>query len=173
MQLVGRRTYAVCSVIIALAGCQRFLGISVPGELWVALFGLVAITMRAAVGNASKLMLLAIAPFLLFVFGCSTVTPDNINAGANWAEKYYEQPNVAEVFHIEGTNVTWSVTGATSITMSTPLPTKNVIPQNPGWIAALGDAAKSIAPYFLLGWMFGGGHAGATTSTVNNNYASP
>ena len=40
MNLVGRRTYAVCVVIIALAACQKFLGIAVPNEVWIALFAL-------------------------------------------------------------------------------------------------------------------------------------
>lgn len=49
MKLVGRRTYAACLVVIALAAAQKFLGLDVPQEVWIALFGLVVMALRAAI----------------------------------------------------------------------------------------------------------------------------
>ena len=75
MQLVGNRTYAVCVVIIALAACQRFLGLAVPQELWIVLFGLVGIAMRAAVSGAATLIALLLASSLA-LSGCVRDTYD-------------------------------------------------------------------------------------------------
>lgn len=49
MKLVGKRTYVGIIVIISLAFCQRFLGIVIPQEVWLVLFGLVIASLRAAV----------------------------------------------------------------------------------------------------------------------------
>ena len=173
MQLVGRRTYAVCVVIIALAACQKFLGLPIPQEVFIALFGLVAITMRAAVSNAAALFLALLIP-LLVMTGCSTVNKDNINAGAKWAEKYYTQPNVAEIFHAEGSNVCVHITGATLLTISTPVPPKSIIPREPSFFEGLWDAVKTCAPYaFMYGIVAQGGIGNSSSTTVNNAAATP
>jgi hypothetical protein len=46
MRIIGNRTYSVCAVIIVLAFCQKFLGVRVPDEVWLALFGLAIAFLR-------------------------------------------------------------------------------------------------------------------------------
>jgi len=125
-----------------------------------------------APGSAS-LGLLAMLTITLLT-GCSTVTPQNIAAGTKWAEKYYDQPNVAEIFHAEGTNVCVHITGATLLTISTPVPAKSIIPREPSFFEGLWDAVKTCAPYaFMYGIFAHGGIGNSTSTTVNNAAATP
>lgn len=109
---------------------------------------------------------------LALVFGGGCASEKNIKAGAGWAEKFYNQPNNTEIFHVEGTNVVWNISGATKIVVSTPVPMKSVIPRDPTWTESMFDAIKTVAPYAFLGWAVHegafGGTGDTTTSTVNN-----
>lgn len=119
-----------------------------------------------------KITLSLLACAVIALSGCSTINKENIDAGANWAEKFYDQPNVAEIFRAEGTNMTLTVTGATLVSLSTPVPPKSVIPREPEWYDGLYDTIKTVAPYAFMGWIFtDGGFGSRSTSTVNNNYA--
>ncbi len=99
--------------------------------------------------------------------GCNTVNEKNIKAGSDWAKHYYTQPNMAEVLQVRGSNVTWTVSGASEIVLSTPVPTKSVLPQNPQWYDGLYDTLRTVAPYAFMGWMFRDG-VGSSRTTVNN-----
>ena len=85
MQLVGRRTYAVCITIMALALCQKFLGIPVPNEIFVALFGLAVCFLRAEgqgvppvpsapsspIAPISLIALIPLLPLVALLSGCA------------------------------------------------------------------------------------------------------
>ena len=49
MKLIGKKTYLVGGTIVTLALCQRFLGLVIPTEVWLALFALLGIALRAAI----------------------------------------------------------------------------------------------------------------------------
>ena len=76
--LQGRKTYIACAAIIALALCQKYLGVQIPQEIWLALFGLVIIALRSAIGSAASLIALIALPSILLI-GCVAdrlTTPD-------------------------------------------------------------------------------------------------
>ena len=119
-----------------------------------------------------KLTAACMAAACLTMSGCNTVNEKNIKAGASWAKSYYNQPNMAEVLQIRGTNVTWTVSGASEIVLSTPVPTKSVIPQSAQWYDGLYDTLRTVAPYAFMGWMFRDG-AGSSRTTINNAAPAP
>ena len=170
MQLVGRRTYAVCVVIIALAACQKFLGLPIPQEVFIALFGLVAITMRAAVSNAAALFLALLIPCMLMT-GCMSDKQwsDTKEMHAN----YMRQPRTYQAVELSGTNMTIHLTGVTRLALEAPLNPLTVIPQNP-------EIAKDIVDGIVrVGTVAGAtyvGHDLATrasgNTTINNNAAA-
>lgn len=107
-----------------------------------------------------------LAAACLLLSGC--VSKDKIDSGAKWAKNYYEQPNTAEILHIEGSNVLWTVSGATRITLSTPVPPKSVIPASPRWYDSVADVAKTVAPWFFMAWAVDNGAIGSRSTTINN-----
>jgi len=103
--LQGRKTYIVCAVILWLALCQRFLKISVPQEVWLALFGLALISLRASVGMAQIAAVLLIPAVLCS--GCVHVV-----AQGDWGKVSYWsvfQDRQIGPISIQGTNVLMSV----------------------------------------------------------------
>jgi hypothetical protein len=70
MTLVGKRTYLACSVIILLAAAQKFLGLAVPVEVWIGLFGVTIALLRSGIPPAAPAAGLA----LLLLSGC--LAPD-------------------------------------------------------------------------------------------------
>lgn len=102
--------------------------------------------------------------------GCAT--EKNIKAGTGWAKEYYGQPNAAEILHVEGTNICLTLSGASSLTLSTPVPTKNMIPKEATWTDGLFDTLKTVAPWVFMGWAIEqGGFGNSSSSTVNNGAA--
>lgn len=100
--------------------------------------------------------------------GCAT-SDKTVKAGAAWAKDYYNQPNTAEIVVVEGTNVSWKIENASRIVFSTPVPTKSVIPREPGIMDGLFDTLKTVAPWLMMGWMVhDSGGLGSSTHTVNN-----
>ena len=98
------------------------------------------------------MLVVAIAAGML-VGGCaSTNVGENSGNTNSLAYAYYNQPNTAELLHIVGTNVTLTITGATEITLRTPVPTKNIIPPAPSlWSEGL-HALESIVPWLAVGY---------------------
>jgi hypothetical protein len=123
-----------------------------------------------------KVTLSLLACAAIALSGCNTVNKENIDAGAGWADKFYDQPNTASVLVIENTNTNqvaeFTAKNFTRFELSTPVPVKSVIPRDPEWYDGLYDTLKTVAPYAFMGWIFtDGGFGSRTTSTVNNNYA--
>lgn len=145
------------TVILMIGGLLTLAGFVVGLLVWAGVI--------KCAGRALGACMLAAA--VAFGAGCRTVNKDNIEAAGNWAEKYYTQPNMAEVLQVRGSNVTWTVTGATEIVLSTPVPTKSVIPQSPQWYDGLYDTIRTVAPYAFMGWMFRDG-VGNSKTTINN-----
>ncbi|MEI6634896.1 MAG: hypothetical protein WCP22_13920 [Chlamydiota bacterium] len=188
MTLVGKRTYAVCITIILMAACQKFLSLQIPNEVWLALFGLAVITLRASVQSptsdlrppTSGIALLLLPALLLFCPGCANMTEGKIDSYGKIADSYYNSANVAELWRIENTNAgqvcEFTVRNFTSFSMSTPVPPKNILPREPSFSSGFFDALKTVAPYaFMYGIFTDGGLGNRTTSsisTVNNNAAA-
>lgn len=132
--------------------------------------------MRKLTGCGFPLVqVVAVAAMALALCGCANMTKEKVDSYGKIAKSYYEAPNVAQLWVIENTNggqvCEFKVSNFTRFEMNTPVPPKNIIPQNPSWMSSLGSAVKDIAPYFLLGWMFRDADLGGG-STVNNNAAA-
>lgn len=132
--------------------------------------------MRVDAGRAGA-VLLFVFPLLLASTGCNTVNKDNIEAGAGWAEKYYNQPNVAPIWVIENTNANqvaeFTVKNFTRFEMSTPVPPKSIIPRDPTWYEGIFDTAKTVAPWIMMGWMVhDSGGLGKSTSSSSTTTIS-
>ena len=50
----GNRTFAVCAVIVILALCQKYLGLIIPQETWIAVFGVAIACLRAGIKERSN-----------------------------------------------------------------------------------------------------------------------
>ena len=100
------------------------------------------------------------------------VVTEVVSEACELGKAYYNQPNTAQLFHAEGTNVSFSITGATSITMNTAVPPKQIIPREQAWYSGVTDTLKSIAPWVFMGWAvhenaFGSSSKTTTTTTTN------
>jgi hypothetical protein len=99
---------------------------------------------------------------VLGLAGCGTVKPVDANT---WARDFYGQPNTAQILHVEGTNICFTLSGASVVTLSTPIPCKQMIPRDVSWMDSLMDGVKTVAPWVAMGYL--GSHmdaaAGATT----------
>lgn len=102
--------------------------------------------------------------------GCSTAG-NAVDRAAELGKAYYNQPNMAKVFEIEGTNLTLTVSGAKRLCLSTPVPVKQIIPREASWYDATADVLKTVAPWVFMGYLFHSTDLGAasSTTTVNNN----
>lgn len=124
-----------------------------------------------------KLMTLTLACLMLassaLQTGCSTASPEAAKAAQAAAQiplAYYAQTNVAEILHIEGTNLTFTVSGATKFVLSTPVPPKSIIPRDVSWYDGAFDMLKSVAPWLVFGFMLdNGGFGNSKTTTTTNN----
>lgn len=86
------------------------------------------------------------------IAGCGTVKPVNANT---WARDYYNQPNTAPLIELTGKAMDIHLTGVDSVRVSTQLPTKNVIPRDPGVLDSIGGLFGSVAPW-IAGAYLGG-----------------
>lgn len=100
--------------------------------------------------------------------GCGTVKQVDTNA---WAKDYYNQPNVAPILHAKGTNVCISISGAQELTLSTPVPTKSIIPRDPGVLDSLNGMVGSVLPW--VGAMYLGGKLADRPATVQAQVVQP
>jgi hypothetical protein len=100
--------------------------------------------------------------------GCGTVKQVDTNA---WAKDYYNQPNVAPILHASGTNVCITISGAQELTLSTPVPTKSVIPRDPGVLDSLSGMMGNVLPW--VGAMYVGGKLADRPATVQAQVVQP
>lgn len=175
MRIKGNRTYAVVGVIVVLAMCQKFLGLQIPNEFWVALFGLAIAFLRSGFPPAAvKALVLLLLPLMLLTSGCGTVSDQQTAEAKEIALAYYSQPKVAELWTIENTGTnpcTFTVSGFTKFTMNTPVPPISIMPKDPSSLAIIGDAIKTAVPYAAGAYLLHG-NIGNGSHTVNNNAAA-
>ena len=100
--------------------------------------------------------------------GCGTVKQVDTNA---WARDYYNQPNVAPILHAVGSNVWFTISGATELTLSTPVPPKSIIPRDPGVLDSIGGVIGNVMP--MAGAMYLGGKLAARPATVQSQVVRP
>lgn len=121
---------------------------------------------------------LAVCAAAVLLSGCTTKVKD-VDANA-WAKDFYvNQPNNTLVQEVTGTNVSWTITGATRIAFYAPIPAKNMIPRDTSWMDSLGAIIGDVAPWIAMGYMSGNlqGTAGGTTlrgaTTISAPAATP
>ena len=93
--------------------------------------------------------------------GCGTSNPQTARYAHETALAYYNQPNTAEIENIqvkEGGSYKVEITGPASVVRSAPIPTKNIIPQNP----SIANTAIEWAGRIGLGWIVGEAFQAAT-----------
>jgi hypothetical protein len=90
---------------------------------------------------------------LLMCSGCSTTANDVAMAkiAADTASNYYTQPNSATYMEFEGSNVTFSVTGASKLVFSGPIPTKSIYPREEGTLKTVVDGVADITKTAAMG----------------------
>ena len=103
--------------------------------------------------------------------GCGT--SGNIKTGDitnNIPQMFYGQPNTANILSVKGaTNgpgvcMTLTISNASEICLSTPIPAKQMLPRDPNWIESMGDVVKTVAPWVAVGYL--GTHGSYTPSTT-------
>lgn len=116
-----------------------------------------------------------LAASAMILAGCSTMTEEKIQAGAGWAESYYNAANVAEIMVVENDNTNQCaeihIKNFTRFVLNTPVPPKSIIPREPTFFEGMWDTVKTVAPYaFMYGIVSEGviGNNTSTSSTVNN-----
>jgi hypothetical protein len=90
---------------------------------------------------------------LLLCGGCSTTANDVAMAriAADTASNYYSQPNSATYMEFEGSNVTFSVTGASKLVFSGPIPTKSIYPREEGALKTVIEGVTDVAKTAAMG----------------------
>ena len=90
---------------------------------------------------------------LLFTSGCATTANDVAMAkiAAGTASDYYAQPNSATYMEFEGSNVTFSISGASKLVFSGPIPAKSIYPREEGALKTVVEGAQDIVKTATLG----------------------
>jgi hypothetical protein len=104
-------------------------------------------------GVVGLVMALIMVGSLMLVSGCATTANDVAMAkiAADTAANYYAQPNNATYMEFEGSNVTFSITGASKLTFSGPIPTKSIYPREEGTLKTVVDGVTDITKTAALG----------------------
>jgi hypothetical protein len=149
----GNRTYTVLAAIVVLALCQAFLKLDVPKDVFVALFAAAIGFLRAGQGKASAILPLGL-PFLLLSAGCVSDAQQ-----AKYLESHDTYAAAVEQTYdpvcFEGTNLSFSVTGATRVRFTAPL-NKIDAPQAPYDAGRdMVGLAKSAAQLGVFGYLGG------------------
>jgi len=107
-------------------------------------------TMRAT------MMIAAVAAAGLACGGCGSLLPSTKPVNVNtWMEDYYGQKRNTETMIIEGTNVEFSIKGATKIVMAAPVQPISIIPREPGVLDSIGNLFGQVVPW-VAGAYIGG-----------------
>lgn len=90
---------------------------------------------------------------LMMCSGCSTTANDVAMAkiASDTAQNYYQQPNSATYMEFEGSNVTFSITGASKLLFSGPIPTKSIYPREEGSLKTVVEGVTDIAKTAAMG----------------------
>ena len=83
--------------------------------------------------------------------GCTTAGSAAVSDARKLGEAYYKQPNVAEFLRIGGTNLSFTVSGASLVSLGAPVPPKQIIPREESWVHSTADVLKTVAPVDLHG----------------------
>ena len=102
---------------------------------------------------AVMVMALITVGMLLFTSGCATTANDVAVAkiAAGTASDYYAQPNSATYMEFEGSNVTFSISGASKLVFSGPIPAKSIYPREEGALKTVVEGAQDIVKTATLG----------------------
>lgn len=102
---------------------------------------------------AGTVMALIMIGGLALCSGCATTANDVAMAkiAADTASNYYQQPNSADYMVMEGTNLEWTIKGATRLVFSGPIPAKSIYPREEGTLKQVLDGAGDIAKTVTLG----------------------
>ena len=107
-------------------------------------------TMKQILPTALIVVFLGIA--MLVSTGCSS-NPDAARYAYQTSMGYYNQPNTANVLHIktgEGGKASLTLEGDAELTLNTPVPTKSIIPRDPGIMHDIfGFLKAGVIGYFL------------------------
>jgi hypothetical protein len=131
---------------------------------WAQVVGAIMILIAAiwSVIEKKKIVLPSAAGmFLACVLGCGMVLTSGCATTANdvamariasdTAQNYYQQPNKADYMVMEGTNLEWTIKGATRLVFSGPIPAKSIYPREEGSLKQIMDGAGEIAKTAALG----------------------
>jgi hypothetical protein len=98
----------------------------------------------------------------------------------NVPQLFYNQPNNALMQEVTGSNVSWTITGASRIAFYAPIPPKQMLPRDPTWIDSIMDGVKTVAPWAAVGYLATHGSytpsttvKGATTVTLPSATPAP
>lgn len=87
--------------------------------------------------------------------------------------QYMQQTRTFNSFHAEGSNMTFTISGANKIEMSAPLNPLTTIPQYPDFAKDVLDGAKTVAGYAALGYIGGKAVSRLAEPTVVNTTVAP
>ena len=104
--------------------------------------------------NMTAIAMIAAAASLAGIgMGCMAPVKDvNVNT---LGKDYYNQPNNTPILELSGKAMDIHLTGVDSMKVSTQLPTKNMIPRDPGVLDSIGNLFGSVAPW-IAGAYIGG-----------------
>ena len=100
----------------------------------------------------SKALLFAL---IISTCGCSTALSDKQSKYlADTAKEYYSAPNTAELIVVESTNANGRIVieNFNRVVLNTPVPPKNLIPQEPSFFNSLFDFGKTAVPWMFMGY---------------------
>lgn len=113
---------------------------------------------------ARLLSLIGLVVAVAAIAGCTTKVKD-VDTSVLY-KAYVNQPNTAEILHMSGPNVCLTITGATNLVLSTPIPVKQIMPRDTTWTEGLFDFLKTATPWLAVWGMSGALGNGAADTTV-------
>lgn len=118
-----------------------------------------------------KLMIVASAAVALALTGCKS--------DAQWAETtsaykaFVNQTRTFKSFEAAGSNMTFTISGASSISMSAPLNPMSAIPEDPGTVREIVDGAVRLGAIGAAAYGLHEAFDGRGNTTVNNTAPAP
>ena len=90
---------------------------------------------------------------MVVAVGCATSQRDVelAQVGASIASNYYAHVDCAPVLGVEGTNISFSITGASKISLSMPTQPKSIYPRDASALQAVGNTLERAVPWAVAG----------------------